>query len=152
MFRQAWDARLEQAKDAKRSAQRQILDVEKQIETLLGRIMNATNDAVISAYENKLNQLEKEKARIRENVSKSEPKAGRLEEMIELSLKFLSSPWKLWESGDFTLRRTLLRLAFTEGFAYHRNGTHRTPQKALPFKALSMFSGSQIVNGAEGED
>ena len=93
---------------------------------------------MISAYEKKLNQLEKEKARMRENISKSEPKAGRLEEMIELSLKFLSSPWKVSESGDFTLRRTLLRLAFTDGFAYHLNGTHRTPQKALPFKALGM--------------
>ncbi|EEB85376.1 recombinase family protein [Roseobacter sp. GAI101] len=152
MFRQAWDARLAQAKDAKRSTQRQIVNIEKQIETLLGRIMNATSDPVIVAYESKLDQLEKDKARMRENLSKSEPKAGMLEEMIELSLKFLSSPWKIWESGDIALRRTLLRLAFTEGFAYHRNGAHRTPQKALPFKALGMFSGGQMINGAEGED
>jgi site-specific DNA recombinase len=152
MFRQAWDARLAQAKDTKFSAQRQIVDVEKQIETMLGRIMNATNDSVIGAYENKLNQLEKDKARMRENVSKNEPKAGRLEEMIELSLKLLSSPWKIWESGDNTLRTTLLRLAFTEGFAYHRNEGHRTPKIALPFKALGMFSGGKKVNGAAGED
>ena len=57
--------------------------------------MNATNDAVIIEYENKVNQLEKNRARMLENVSKSEPKAGRLEEMIELSLAFLSSPWEI---------------------------------------------------------
>jgi hypothetical protein len=102
LFRQFWDARLDQARDAKCLAQRQIVDLAKQIETLLGRIMKATNDAVIIAYENKVNQLEKDKACMLENVSKSGPKAGRLEEMIELSLIFLSSSWKIWESGDIT--------------------------------------------------
>lgn len=136
----------------KLSVKRQIADVEKQIDTLLGRIMNATNDAVISAYEKKLTVLERDKARMAENLSQTEPGARRFEEMIELSLSFLSSPWKLWESGNATLRRTLLRLAFTEGFSYHRIEGHRTPKMALPFKALGMFQKGEFKDGAVRED
>lgn len=152
MFKQVWDARLAQAKDAKLSVKRQIVDVEKQIETLLGRIMHATNDAVISAYEKKLTELEKNKAGLTEKMSKNDPRLGRYEEMIELSLKFLSSPWKLWESGNITLQRTLLRLAFPEGFSYHRIEGHRTPKIALPFKALGVFRTGEFKDGAAGQD
>ncbi len=152
MFRQAWDARLAQAKNAKRSVQLQIKDLEKQIEMLLGRIMNATSDAVIGAYEKKLSELERDKARLKENASKGVPLAGRSEEVIEHALRFLSNPWKIWESGNVTMRRMLLRLAFTEGFSYHRNGAHRTPEISLPFKALGMFQRGEIIDGAVRED
>ena len=40
------------------------------------------------------------------------------------------------------------RVHFTEGFAYHRNGAHRTPQKAMPFKALACFQEVKMINGA----
>ena len=54
MFHAAWDGRSEQIKDAKASVKRQITEAEKQIDSLLSRIINATNDSVISAYEEKI--------------------------------------------------------------------------------------------------
>lgn len=152
MFKDAWDARLGQANDVKMSVKGQIVDVEKQIEVLLGRIMQATNDAVIGAYEEKIGELDKTKARLTENLEYQAPSSDRYEEILELSLRFLSSPWKIWESGQIILRRTLLRLAFTEGFSYHRNGGARTPKISLPFKALGVFQGVGFVNGAAGEN
>ena len=41
--------------------------------------------------------------------------------MIELALKFLSNPCKLWESGNLTLQKMVLRLAFAEHLAYSRH-------------------------------
>ena len=156
MFKHAWDTRLSQAKDVSLSAKCQIAEAEKQIETLLGRIMNATNDAVIGIYENKIGVLEKTKVRLHDNLTLQTPAkastTGRFDEMLELSLKFLSNPCKLWESGNLILRRTLLRLAFTEGFAYHRNDGARTPQLSLPFKALGVFQQGKNSNGAAGEN
>ncbi|WP_081284863.1 recombinase family protein [Tritonibacter mobilis] len=152
MFQHAWQARLSQAEEAVASAKRQITQIETQIESLLGRIMATSNDTVIGAYEAKIAGLEKDKLRLMENAQNGVPAAGRLEDMLELSLKFLSSPWKLWESGDMTLRRTLLRLAFTDRIAYHRNAGARTPSIALPFKALGVFQQGQLKNGAAGEN
>ena len=152
MFKDAWLARLGQAKDATQSVRRQIADTEKQIENLLDRIMSASSDSVIGAYENKLARLERDKHRLTENLINQVPPKGRFDDMLELSLQFLSSPWKLWESGDFILRRTLLRLAFTSGFSYHRNEGARTPEISLPFKVLGVFSGGGNLSGAAGEN
>ncbi|MEP3348003.1 MAG: recombinase family protein [Litoreibacter sp.] len=152
MFKDAWTARLGQAKDVTRSVKHQIADVEKQIEGLLGRIMQASNDAVIGAYEDKIGELEKAKVRLTDSLAYQAPPQRRFEEMLELSLKLLSSPWKLWESGQPELRRTLLRLAFTEGFSYHRIEGARTPKISMPFKALGVFGGGDFRDGAVRED
>lgn len=152
MFKDAWNARLGQTKHASQNVKSQIAEADKQIESLLGRIMKTTNDSVIGTYEEKISLLEKDKARLAENLTKQAPASGRFEQILELSLQFLSNPWKLWESGEITLRRTLLRLAFTEGFAYHRNEGARTPQISLPFKALGVFQMGEFKDGAVRED
>ena len=72
------------------------------------------------------------------------------EALLEHALRFLANPWKLWESGDITLRRMVLRLAFADRFEYHRIEGARTPQIALPFKALRGISGGEFVSGAGG--
>jgi site-specific DNA recombinase len=152
MFRRAWGARLAQSKDVARLTKRQITDAESQIEALLSRIMQASNDAVIGACENKITELEKSKVIMAENLAEKASKPKRYEDYLELSLKFLSRPWRIWESGDANLRRTVLRLGFSSGFSHHRIDGARTPQIALPFKALGMVSGGGKVNGAVRED
>jgi site-specific DNA recombinase len=152
MFKDAWNGRVEQAKLAARSTKRQLADVEKQIDALLTRIVSTNNATVVKAYENKIAEFEKSKAVLTENLVQKAPTARRFEETLELSTIFLSSPWKLWESGQMNLRRMLLRLAFTGRFDYHRNGGARTPKIALPFKALGVFEYGENTNGAAGEN
>ncbi|WP_306129719.1 recombinase family protein [Roseovarius sp. MMSF_3350] len=148
MFRDAWAARLGQAKAASEATKRQIAETDKQIEKLLDRIMAATNDAVIGAYEDKITALEKTKVRLQDSLANRAKPKGTVEELLELSLRFLANPYKLWESGNITLRRTLLRLAFADRFAYHRLEGPRTPQIALPFKALKVVEGVKMRSGA----
>ena len=136
-------------KQASTSVKHQITAVEIQIKSLLGRVMSATNDTVIGAYEGKIANLEKSKSRLQDKLNYQRPPQGRLEEVLELSLKFPSSPWKLWESGNITSRRLLLRLAFTSPFAYHRNEGARTPEMSLRFKALDMVLQGNFKGGAQ---
>ncbi|MFY0620872.1 MAG: recombinase family protein [Pelagimonas sp.] len=150
MFHAAWDGRSEQMKKSTASVKRQITEAEKQIDSLLTRIINATNDSVISAYEKKIAKLERSKVRLQDSLIHHAPKQGRLEEMLEHSLQFLASHWKLWDSGNITLRRMLLRLAFADRFAYHRIEGARTPELSIPFKVLGMFQYGEKYNGAGG--
>ena len=92
MFRRAWGARLAHAKDVARLTKRQITDAESQIEALLSRIMQASNDAVIGACENKITELEKSKVIMAENLAEKASKPKRYEDYLELSLKFFSRP------------------------------------------------------------
>lgn len=129
MFRDAWAARLDQMKDASKSVRRQIAEADKQIVSLLDRIMGATNDAVISADEQKIGVLERDKTRLHDTFIHQAPASKRFAEALELSLRFLSSPWKIWESGNILLRRTLIRSAFAEGFSYHRTEGGERPKQ-----------------------
>ena len=62
-----------------------------------------------------------------------------LEESFEHAMRFLSSPWSIWENADLALKRTVLRLAFSKPLPYRRNEGLRTPNLAFPFKALGEF-------------
>ena len=93
-------------------------------------------------------QLERKKRLIAEKLNiQAEPK-GSFEEKLEPLLTFLANPWKLWETGHITLRRTVLKLAFTDRIAYCRIEGARTPEIALPFKALGGISDQQVCYGA----
>ncbi|WP_166417461.1 recombinase family protein [Cochlodiniinecator piscidefendens] len=152
MFKRAWEGRIEHTKDAARSAKRQITETDTKIEALLSRIMRTNDDSIIGAYEKRIAKLERSKVLMAENLTKTPKKSNSYEAFLELALTVLSNPWKIWESGDRNLRRIVLRLGFSGGFSYHRINGPRTPEIALPFKALGMISRGVKVNGAVRED
>jgi len=148
MFNDAWNARVMQAQDKITKAKQQLADADKQIDALLDRIVGTTNSRVIKAYEQKISEIERSKAGFTEVAANHSPNPGRLEELLELSLRFIASPWKLWETGDITIRRTVIKLAFAGRLNYCRNEGARTPNLALPFKALGVLSGVSMKDGA----
>jgi len=112
MFRSAWSARLEGAIEATAAIKRQLQDANKKIDGLLDRIVDTSAPSLITAYEKRLEVLEREKIVLSERLDQTVPPQGRLEECIELSLQFLANPWKIYEKGCFALKQTVLRLAF----------------------------------------
>ena len=140
MVRAAWSAREAQAKRAAVASKRDLTVLDKQIDGLLVRIVDATNPAVIDAYETKIADLQKQRALISEKTEKTTTAKGSVEDFIELALSFLANPWNLWKTGDMTLRRTVLKLAFAERPTYCRKEGYQTPKTTLPFKVLAGFS------------
>ena len=139
MFKEAWKHRTAQAQDLLRSLKCEAMKIDKQIEALLERIVEASHPKVIAAYEAKLVKLEQDKLVLAEKLQKGGKPARPFEHMFELACQFLASPWKLWESGELAYQRTVLRLAFSERILYCRNEGLRTPKTALPFKMLGAF-------------
>lgn len=151
MFRKAWDHHETQAKDVRRSAKQEIARLEKEIETVVDRIMATTNDTLIHRYEAKVDKLEKQRALLAEKLAENGRPKGTFEEKLELGLKILSNPWKIWENGNIHVRRLVLKLAFTSPIQYCRNVGARTADLSLPFTALGGFSGEGFSYGAAGE-
>ncbi len=144
------DHRRGQAKDILRVGKRQTSDIEKQVDGLLARVLDATNDTVIRKYEEKIGELEKQKHILADKLANQAEPRGSFEEKLEPVLTFLANPWKIWESGHITLRRTVLKLAFAERVQYCRKTGARTPKLALPFKALGGISNTEVRSGAGG--
>ncbi len=139
MLRDAWDKRFVIAQSEKTALKTQLDDINRQIENLLDRVVEANNASVVSAYEDKIDKLERDKFVLQEKIDKAVPDKGRLEDCIELSLRFLASPWNIYKNGDFAMRQTVLRLAFAEPLRYAPNGMYRTPEFSFPFRYLGGF-------------
>ncbi|GGE19072.1 hypothetical protein GCM10011360_04830 [Primorskyibacter flagellatus] len=139
MFRNAWDNRAAQASRGVTSAKDSIAKIDIQITKLLDRIVDSGNDSVIAAYEKRVADLEQEKLVLQEKASKCAKPVHAFEEMFELAMRFLSSPWEIWIKGDLTWKRNVLRLAFVEPISYRKGEGVRTPKITLPFKALEEF-------------
>lgn len=150
MFRDAWELRLAQATDAARTMKASIKRIEKQIEQLLDRIVDAHSESVVSAYEKRIAKLEREKALAEEKLLGAGKPRKTLEESFEHALRFLSSPWSIWKNADLTLKKTVLRLAFSEPLPYCRNQGLRTPNLSFPFKALGEFCGEKCEMARSG--
>ncbi len=139
MFKNAWSQRQEQSELFLIGHTKNIEKLDKQIEHLLDRIVSASSLGVVTAYEKRIDLLEKEKLVLASKVENSTPSKHTFDDLFERALEFLSNPCNLWDSGQLTMRRTVLRLAFAERIAYCRNQGLRTPQLSLPFSMLDVF-------------
>jgi len=141
MVKSAWDQRLAQFDGAATSAKRQIRQIEKQTESLLGRIVETTNESVIAAYEGKIADLEHSRLRLQQQAVNYTTPTGTFEEKLEPALQFLANPWKLWETGQIALQRAVLRLAFKERLAYHQiGGARRSEERRVGKECRSRWS------------
>ncbi len=140
MFKNAWDQRLAQTLDRVRILKTDVNKIDKQIEQLMDRIVEAPSSSIVSAYEKRIAKLEKQKLTIEEKTKNGGKPPHAYEELFELALKFLSNPCILWDSEQLTLRRTVLRLAFAERIFYCRDKGLRTPQLSVPFRFLGNIT------------
>ena len=68
MFKNAWQQRLEQAEGLVQVLKRDTAKIDKQIEGLLERIVEASHPKVIGAYETRLIKLERNKLVLNEKL------------------------------------------------------------------------------------
>ncbi len=149
MFRQAWEMQAAGAKAAVESFWQEAVKAEKEIKQLIERIMEASSPRVIQAYEQRIDELEKQKLVLQEKGTKPAAPIHSFEQMLELTLLFLTNPYKLWQMGRFEMKRTVLKLAFPEPITYDRNQAARTPLNAAPHRAFGGFLTSTLQNGAQ---
>jgi len=148
MFRKAWDMRYAQIGSAKETLKKHIVQVDRQIEKLMDRLMSAESDNIIRRYEEKIDGFERDKTRYQQQIAKiQDEKRPTYEEQLEPALKFITNPWKLWVSGDITLRRLVLKMAFADHLKYDRKTGARTANLSMPFKALEAVQGMGLGNG-----
>ncbi|MEM8596842.1 MAG: hypothetical protein AAGF76_10275 [Pseudomonadota bacterium] len=119
---------------------KRLREAEDQIAGLLDRIVTASNDRVIGAYEDRIDALEREKLVLTEKLAKTGQPERPFAEMFELALGFLANPCNLWKSDRFADKQTVQRLVFEGRLTYCRNGGFRTPKTNIIFKALEDIS------------
>ncbi|WP_208354670.1 recombinase zinc beta ribbon domain-containing protein, partial [Pseudaestuariivita rosea] len=136
MLKDAWAQRLAHANVQKGDVQREIDQMDKQLDGLLDRIAETDNPTVVAAYEKKIAKLEQDKLMLADKLDQKTQSKHSLEDIFELSVLFLTSPWKIWEKGGLALKKTVLRTAFKAPLAYSKENGFRTPQTSVIFRFL----------------
>ncbi len=149
MFKDAWNQRIAQSEATAKGLEREAGTVQKEIETLLGKITLVSSETVLGVFEKRIEALELQKRVLAEKLANSRKTPLSFEELFEPAMEFLGNPLKLWESENFEHRRLLLRLAFTAPLQYCPDSGFRTPAKAAPFEYLSSFSEGQTIGAPE---
>jgi site-specific DNA recombinase len=148
MFKDAWEAQAANAVSATQTFALEAEKVEKEIADLISRVMQASSARVITAYETRIEELEKTKALLQEKALKTHAPKHSFDKMLELSMLFLASPYKLWSLGSFEVRRIVLKLAFSGPITYDQKTGARTPLKAAVHKAFMPLLPAALQNGA----
>ena len=143
MFRDAWDIQAEKSATMGAALKRDIRKIEAKIEQTVDSVVEASNPRVIAAYEKRIESLEMDKLALLEksqNLGKPRAPFG---ELLELSIRFLSSPCSVWKNGSYELKQMVLRLVFPSHLHYCRETGFRTPETTLPFAAFGTFFGEE---------
>lgn len=139
MLKDIWDGRMAGALEAAKQAEARLKELDRQVTSLLDRIVSTTNDRLIQAYEQKIDTLEREKRVVAEKTLKqSEPKHS-FEELFELASQILANPHEIWRNGSLKLRRMVLKMVFPGGLQYDRKTGVRTTDLSLPFRVLEAM-------------
>ena len=136
MFHDYWSAQSSLAKDRAASVKAELAKGERQVAQLVDRLVDATNPRVAIALEKRIDELERNQLILREQGAQSGKPRHPKRELFELSLRFLSNPCILWESGRFELQRLVLKLVFPEHLTYCKEQGFLNTKFSLPFKAL----------------
>lgn len=133
MLKDAWAQRMKHAVHNKAALTKQLAELEKQQDGLIERLVEANNPKVGAALERKIAKLEDEKLLVRERQTPNDPPHEITPELIELLERFLSNPWKIYEKGTLSMKKTILNMAFKAPLAYDHKTGYRTPQPSVIF-------------------
>lgn len=151
MFKNCWEQLSAQSDELKDAFKQQVKKVEQDIDALVERAMHATNLRVISAYEKNIETLENEKLVLLEKMQNQGKSRYTFLQLFELSMKFLTSPCKIWVSGRLELQRLVLKLVFMEPVSYCHERGFLNSKLSLPINMLGGKNMLGLQNGAAGE-
>ena len=150
MFKNLWEHQHDSAASHNEALRQESKAVDRQIEQLLDRVVEATSQSVTARFEQRIAELERKKSLIAERLELGIQPRRPYREMFELALRFLASPCKLWASGRYDVQRLVLKLAFSERLPYCRQNGFRTPKMALPFNMLDGFERGNFAMARPG--
>ena len=136
MIRDIWDTKLATTRQQTAALVRELKAAEKQGEQLLDRVVEATSDAIIAAYERRLKEIEAQKAVLREKIASFGKPLAPFVETYRTAFAFPANPCNLWHSPRIEDRRAVLKLCFAGRLPYDRKDGYRTAEISMPFKLL----------------
>jgi hypothetical protein len=124
------------ADQSRKAIEKELAEIERKVKQLLDRIVEAESPTVISAYENRIAELESTKLLLKDKMARAAQPKRDFDESFRNALAFLASPWNLWKNGSLAEKKMALRLTFPKHLVYDPKGAVRNTELSFPFKML----------------
>ncbi|MGE0108770.1 MAG: recombinase family protein [Bdellovibrionales bacterium] len=141
MLRNTWEQGEENTDQEASAIKGELSQIEKQINQFLDRIVSVDSPSVVKAYENRLKDLEFQKAKLSMRLADFEKPQKGFNQTFRTALELLRNPRKIWSSGEIEVRKMLLKLVFTHPLEYRQKSGFRTPLTSCPFRLFLGFQG-----------
>ncbi|GAD50984.1 putative recombinase [Caenibius tardaugens NBRC 16725] len=145
VFRKRWDEGGRKTKERRAAIKLEMAAAEKAISQLVERVMASQSQTVISRYEEEIEKLERKKLVLTEKTAKCGTALPGYDESFRTAFEFLANPCELWKNGTYEDKRIVLKLTLDANLEYDWNQGVRTPVLSLPFKALGVSRGDEMV-------
>lgn len=133
-----------------RQFDRELLNIDKEIETLVGQIVRSEKKSVIDIYESKIESLTEKKQLIEHNKIKVSNGPVDVGTAFGVVTEYLKKPAEIWACGDLDDKRRVLKLVFADKFIYDREKTVGTAKVSILYKVFEQFQ-SHRNQGVEME-
>ncbi len=126
-----WGRRVGDLANNQLRLEKKLAETRGQIDVLLGRIVKAVDDKIVSAYEQQIGKYQTESEILQERLKALGVSAVSFETALEVVVGFLKNPLVIWENEDINAKRLVMRLVFAEKLAFHPELGFETAQKSL---------------------
>lgn len=128
-----WNERTSNSRRSEIELEKEVENTDKEINLYVERIGKATNEAVLAAYEKKVEELTNKKLLLEEHKGKQNLYGGvNFETALKEVLGYIKSPYEIWSNGIFEDKRLVLRMVFEENLVYNKKSGFETALLSLP--------------------
>ena len=134
-----WEQRKLDVEAIRKRRQARIDAIEKEIAGYLAAIDKCSSPIVLKRIEEQIQVLEAKKVRLGGRITK--PKEGDYDfgTALDLVLGFVKNPLAVWQAGDLSRKRLVLRLVFDEPLVYDRETGFGTATFSLPINLACVL-------------
>ena len=118
-----------------------IRKIDTKINKFVERIWNANSEVLIQKYEKHIEELEREKLQISNNLNKE---LKNVWTPLKRKMKLVRNALAIWKTSDLDNKKSLLKNIFPEGIPINKNKEVWTPTYSLVYQAFSIWESSKM--------
>jgi len=127
-----WNTRMLDVESVHKERQKKLNAIQKEINEYLDAIKTCSNAIVIKKIEESIEALEAKRMRLGEKIEIKEKKHYDFESAVDRVFDFIKNPYAMWQQGDLSQKRLVLRLVFEGALKYDKEKGFGTATFSLP--------------------
>lgn len=141
-----YERRKSEACVASHDNERKVEELETEIKSLTKRVAKTQSESVIMAYEDRIEEIEKQKKLIGDKHEKMTSSLAEIRTAFNEVMRYLENPADTWVSGGVNDKKRVLKLVFAEKYVYDRESNVGTPKLSILYRFFEQFHGSKLQN------